>query len=258
MSEHEATRDFLQSLPEVDPAVPFSFACHPDVGCFNACCGDLNLLLSPYDVLRLCRGLNMSSADVLTTHCQVGLYPDTGFPAVHLRMEDNEYQNCPFVTEAGCSIYDNRPAACRTYPVGRVVRTEPSGGLRVQYYLVQEAHCQGFKEPKSWLLKDWIADQGLQDYFIASDRYSLLLARQKAMGNSVPHNQAGLLVLALYQQDKFLEFIENTGLLSRLDLEPKREEAVLADEEARLDFALDWLELVLFGDSAAVGLKKKE
>ena len=76
---------FLQSLPEIDPATPFTFACHPNVGCFNACCGDLNLLLTPYDVLRLCRGLNLPSAAVLEKHCELGLYPDTGFPAIHLR-----------------------------------------------------------------------------------------------------------------------------------------------------------------------------
>ncbi len=256
MSENDATREFLQSLPEVDPATPFSFACHPDVGCFNACCGDLNLLLTPYDVLRLCRGLQMPSADFLSTHCEISLYPDTGFPAIHLRMEDNEYRNCPFVTEAGCSVYENRPAACRTYPLGRVVRTTEDGGIKVQYYLVQEAHCQGFKEPKSWLLKEWIADQGLQLYFAAGDRYSLLLARQKASGNMVPQNQAGLLVLSLYQQDKFLEFMENTGLLDRLEMDRQRRETVLDDEEARLEFAMDWLELVLFGESTGLIRKK--
>lgn len=247
MPENDATKAFLQSLPEIKPDSPFSFACHPGVNCFNACCGDLNLLLTPYDVLRLCRGLNRPSTDVLQTHCEMGLYPDTGFPAIHLRMENNEYRNCPFVTEAGCSVYENRPAACRTYPVGRVVRTGDDGGIRVQYYLVREEHCQGFEEPKTWLLDQWIADQGLQAYFTAGDRYSRLLARQKATGRSVPQSKAGLLVLALYQQDKFLEFMRDTGLLDRLELEQQRRKAVLEDDEKRLDFALDWLELVLLG-----------
>ena len=31
----------------------FSFACHPDVPCFTKCCSDLDLALTPYDVLRL-------------------------------------------------------------------------------------------------------------------------------------------------------------------------------------------------------------
>ena len=32
---------------------PFTFACHPGVPCFTECCRELDLALTPYDVLRL-------------------------------------------------------------------------------------------------------------------------------------------------------------------------------------------------------------
>jgi hypothetical protein len=58
-----------------------------------------------------------------------------------------------------------------------------------------------------------------------------------------------MVALALYQQDNFLRFITDTGLLGRLDMDDERKQAILSDEEARLHFAIDWLELVLFGEN---------
>ena len=46
--------------PEISPIAaeaPLCFACHPKVPCFNECCRELDLALSPYDVLRLRRAL---------------------------------------------------------------------------------------------------------------------------------------------------------------------------------------------------------
>ena len=31
----------------------FKFACHPGVSCFNQCCADVNIFLTPYDVLAI-------------------------------------------------------------------------------------------------------------------------------------------------------------------------------------------------------------
>ena len=41
----------------------------------------------------------------------------TGLPVVSLRFNDSNDLACPFVTEAGCSVYPARPGSCRTYPL---------------------------------------------------------------------------------------------------------------------------------------------
>jgi len=46
----------------------FSFACHPGVPCFTKCCSDLDLALTPYDVLRLKNRLEVSSGELLELH----------------------------------------------------------------------------------------------------------------------------------------------------------------------------------------------
>ena len=41
------------------------FRCHKDVKCWNACCANIDITLTPYDILRLKNRLNLSSGDFL-------------------------------------------------------------------------------------------------------------------------------------------------------------------------------------------------
>ncbi|MGC8659305.1 MAG: hypothetical protein ACP5U1_09545, partial [Desulfomonilaceae bacterium] len=43
----------------------FQFYCGPTVPCFTECCRKLELALTPYDVLRLCKRLAKSPSDFL-------------------------------------------------------------------------------------------------------------------------------------------------------------------------------------------------
>jgi hypothetical protein len=63
-------------------------------------------------------------------------------------------------------------------------------------------------------------------------------------------------VLALYQLDAFAEFLRKMGVLDRLALTPERRTRILEDDAVRLEFAFDWLELVLFGVSRNLEPKK--
>jgi Fe-S-cluster containining protein len=114
----DQTPEFLNDMPQLAPGEKFQFRCHPGVDCFNACCSDLNLMLTPYDALRLRRFLGLSSRDFVQRHCMVSAGRDLGFPLVQMRMLDDARRSCPFVRPEGCSVYGDRPGACRTYPLG--------------------------------------------------------------------------------------------------------------------------------------------
>lgn len=249
MKDQDQTQEFLDSLPELSPNEEFQFACHPGVPCFNACCSDLNLMLTPYDVLRLRRALKMSSQDFIRTQAEVATAPDTGLPSFRLRMRDDKRRSCPYVSEQGCTVYPDRPAACRTYPLGRATRVDEDGKVGERFFVVREPHCKGFQEDKSWSSATWLSDQGLIPYNENNDHYMFLLARVKEAGRPVPPKHANMASLALYQLDSFKDFINQTGVLDRLDLDDERKQAILENEEARLAFAVDWLELLLFGRS---------
>ncbi|BBD06891.1 YkgJ family cysteine cluster protein [Desulfovibrio ferrophilus] len=249
MNNTDSTQQFLDSLPEIEPGKSFSFGCHPKVPCFNACCSALHLMLTPYDVLRLRRFLEQTSNDFIKNHAEVQLAPDTGLPLFRLRMCDDSRKSCPFVRKSGCSIYQDRPGACRTYPLGRATRTDEQGNVCERFFLVREAHCRGFEETTDWTPSEWLKDQGLEPYNTSNDRFMLLLARIKEAGQPVDPRHANMAALALYQLDNFGQFINDTKLLDRLDMDEARKEAIAQNEEARLEFAIDWLELIMFGES---------
>ncbi len=246
----DQTQRFLDSLPEIAPGQTFTFACHPGVRCFNACCGALTLMLTPYDVLRLRRALGEHSRDFLPGRCHIDAAPDTGLPLLRLRMRDDLPQRpCPFVSREGCTVYQDRPGACRTYPLGRATRPDGQGGVSERFFLVREDHCKGFGEDKQWTTGQWLADQGLEAYNASNDKTMALMARVRERGAPVTAKQANMALLALYQLDAFGDFLAGTGMLDRLDIDADRRAAVQADEEARLDLALDFMETVLFGSS---------
>jgi hypothetical protein len=58
-------KEVLTEYPRLGPDDRFSFACHPGVSCFNCCCANINIFLSPYDVLRLKKRLGISSTEFL-------------------------------------------------------------------------------------------------------------------------------------------------------------------------------------------------
>ena len=256
MPEHnDPTQLFLESLPEIKKDQAFEFACHPKVPCFNACCGDLNLMLTPYDVLRLRRALSESSKDFIQNRAEVGMAPDTGFPVLTLRMLEHDKKPCPFVSDSGCTLYEHRPGACRTYPLGRATRMDKAGKVAERFFLVQEPHCLGFDEKTTWTPETWLKDQGLEAYNQFNDRYMGLMARQKDTGQKIQSGQTNMALLALYQLDSFLNFIRDMKVFDRLNLSKDRQQAILDNEEARLEFALDWLEVILFGKSENIEIK---
>ena len=251
----DASAAFLDSLPELKEGQSFLFACNEHVPCFNRCCADLTMPLAPYDVLRLRRNLDIGSDSFIKQFTTVQLYPDTGFPLPLLKMLDGPDALCPFVTPAGCSVYEDRSAACRTYPLGRGTKPGPDGTVYERFFLVREDHCHGFDVGRQWTAPEWIADQGLTPYNRSNDRYMWLIAKVKASGQPISERMATMCLLAFFQLDRFKNFMESMCLLDRVDISDERRVHVLEDEEARLDFAFDWIELVLFGSAAE--LKRK-
>ncbi len=254
-TEADATDAFLNSLPELKPGESFRFACHPEVPCFNACCSDLTLMLTPYDMLRLRRALSISSTDFLTHFALRITIPDSGFPMPRLKMREERLKRCPFVSPEGCKVYPDRPGACRTYPLGRASRMGEDGKVVEQFFVVREPHCRGFEEATAWDAAGWLADQDLALYNRCNDRYMMLMSLARGKGARLTDKQEQMVWLALYQPDEFQKFIAKMDLFRLVEIDEARKARVLADEEAALDFGLDWLELVFFGIEE--GLRRK-
>ncbi len=96
----------------------FKFRCHKGVRCFTACCSNINIVLPPYDLLRLRKRLGLTTEDFINQYCEIEILAKTLLPVITLKMKKDEKKSCPFVTAEGCTVYEDRPSNCRYYPVG--------------------------------------------------------------------------------------------------------------------------------------------
>jgi uncharacterized protein len=88
---------------ELTSETHFSFRCHPGVSCFNECCAQTTIILSPYDVLRLKKHLKLSAKDFLQHYTEKHTDDFSGLPLVVLNMA-GENRLCLFSTAAGCGV----------------------------------------------------------------------------------------------------------------------------------------------------------
>ena len=56
-------------VPKIlDDDTKIQFRCHKGISCFNACCKNADITLTPYDVLRLKKRLGLTSGEFLKQH----------------------------------------------------------------------------------------------------------------------------------------------------------------------------------------------
>ncbi len=252
----DPTERFLEDMPEIRPGQSFQFACHPDVPCFNACCSGLKLTLTPYDALRLRQALGLGGEAFAKRHGLLVRAPGSGFPLLRLRMLSDAKASCPFVRAEGCSVYAHRPASCRTYPVGRATRALPEGGHAERFFLVREPHCRGFEQEAEWDIAAWSTDQGLAEYNAFNDRFAAFMSRLTESGLTLDPGRTNMAFLSLYQTDRFREFLTTSKAMDRLELSEERKARIMDEEAERLDFGLDWVEMLLFGPGDRLSPKK--
>ena len=164
-------RQILEEHPRLTPDSRFDFACHQGLSCFNTCCADVNIVLTPYDVLRLRRRLGLGSEQFIVEHTVRPFTKDLKLPVVLLAMRDDERKRCPFVTDAGCSVYDDRPWACRMYPVGVASSQTRSRAGEEFYFVLSEDHCRGHLEKQEWTIAAWLENQGVAEYDDFGERF---------------------------------------------------------------------------------------
>ncbi len=224
-----------ENIKEIKDQEVFHFNCHPGVPCFTDCCRQLELALSPYDVIRLRRHLGLSSRQFLEQYTLIEWQEGDVFPRVYLGMVDDGHVSCPFVSAKGCAVYEDRPAACRTYPLGRAAFPQPDGELGTFHVVLKEEHCLGFAEADAQTIASWTQGQGLQLYNQMNDAMITILHSPEVAAGFVPSpEQRQLFIDTLYDIDSF----RASG---------KVEQCQQLDDENLLLAAINWLRLQLFG-----------
>jgi Fe-S-cluster containining protein len=245
-----ALPELLQRGRQLTKGESFCFGCRPQLACFTSCCANVNILLTPADVLSLARRTGLSTRQFLDRHALIPLAEDLRLPIVMLRMDDTPEKRCPFVSPTGCSVYDARPWACRMYPLGMAlpparagVEPEPS------YFLLEDDHCQGRGEPERWTVEAWQRDQGVEDREVLERGFRELVSHPWFIGGrQLDPRRIEMFFTATYDLDTFREFIFSTRFLERFVVDDDLVETLRSDDRALLRFGFRWLRLALFGE----------
>jgi Fe-S-cluster containining protein len=253
--KNEVKKEFPEGMEPLEKSV-FQFRCGPDVPCYMQCCRKLDLILYPYDIIRLKNRLNITSEEFMRRHTRLGPSSHPFFPAVMLLMAENEEHTCPFLDNNGCTVYEDRPTACRTYPLERAVdRTPGSGGPKEFYFMTSHSYCLGHRETKEWTVKTWVKDQKIQHYNAVNDLWAeidTLFARNPWQGEGAGGPRQQMAFMVCYNIDGFRSFVEENRLLDSFKIESSRRRIITDDDEALLKFGFEWLKYVLAGEGRLI------
>jgi len=228
----------------------FHFNCYKEIECFTRCCARLRLILTPYDILRIKNRLCISSNDFLEKYTDTIIEGRTRFPMVRLKMLGSEKQVCPFVTRYGCEIYEDRPGACRLYPLGRA-STMVAGekAAREKYFIVNESHCLGLREEKNWSLESWLNNEGVNEYKRMNDQWLGIITSPRSLGSdNDTTRKLQMFFMASYNLDKFRKFLFESNFFDRFEVVPNLKEKMTKDEVVLMRFSFEWLKFSLFGE----------
>ena len=233
----------------------FTFDCHPGVSCFTFCCKNVNLTLYPYDVIRLKTALGMDSEEFVREHTFLASDDNPYFPTVKLKLKENTDNTCPFLSHEGCTVYLNRPSACRTYPLERGVTGSEGKAIKEVYFLTQHSYCKGHKEEKQRNVKSWIRSQHLIDYNVKNDLWAeidILFRSNPWKGEGAGGEKQQLAFMVCYNIDGFRRFCSQHRLLQQFKLAKDFKKRMQTEDSELQKFGFEWLKLILTGRSVLV------
>ena len=251
--------DIKDSIPHQSPVQPhqltldseFQFSCHPGVACFNACCKNIQIQLTPYDIIRLKKHLDLSSQEFVARYTVPFEMDHHGMPGLHLSTKPGT-RECVFLTEQGCGIYQDRPAACRYYALGSMgMRAKDSPEVQDVYFVVKESHCLGHDEPKTQTVRDYRREQGIETYDEMNREWRDVILKKRSSGPTVgtpSQRSMQLFDMCSYDMDSFRDFIQSQSFREMFDISDTDIETLKADDEELLRFSMRFLKQVLYGE----------
>jgi Fe-S-cluster containining protein len=227
------------------------FRCHKDIDCFNACCKNIDIMLTPYDILRLKRRLGITSTEFLRLYTEPFEFGKNSVAGVKYKPREGTTE-CQFVTDEGCSVYEDRPTACRYYPVGLLsTRRQDENFDRASYALVKEDHCHGHFEDRKLTIDEYRKEQGLEEYDEHGRAWRQLILKVKSAGPAIGNMSKTSLkffFMACYDLDRFREFVRSSGFSTTYDIDQATRDELLSDDMALLRFGDRMIRQIMYGE----------
>ncbi|WP_300667221.1 YkgJ family cysteine cluster protein [Desulfoluna sp.] len=243
--------DILENLPgRIKKGETFRFRCHAGLSCYNRCCRNLNLFLSPYDVLRLKQGLGISAGEFIDQYTDALLREGKHFPELLLRMKDDAEATCVFLSDAGCTAYEHRPDTCRTFPAEHGLFFNAEGKKERILFLRPPTFCEGIHEERELTPEAWQKDQHAEQHNAMNELWGEVeaLFENNPWGAEGPSGQrAKMAFMAAYNVDDFRSFIFESSFLKRCKIKSDLKMKLKRDDTAMMKFGFEWIRVFLFG-----------
>jgi Fe-S-cluster containining protein len=253
MSKPEVAIPGSPVLPTmVGPEYVIQFSCHKGIGCWNACCSNIDISLTPYDIIRLKKRLGISSTEFLREYTVPHEMEKDGIAGVKFRPVDNGTA-CRFMKPEGCAVYEDRPTACRYYPVALLsMRKQDEYTDTESYALVKEDHCKGHEVARRVTIADYRKEQGVEEYDELARGWRQLILKKKSAGPAIGApslKSRQLFFMACYDVDTFHDFVESEAFGKLFKLPAEEKAMLMADDVELMQFAFRFLKQVLFGEN---------
>jgi uncharacterized protein len=220
--------------PALKAAGSFCFACHDNLPCFTRCCRDVNIYLTPYDIIRLRRSLKIGSGEFLSKYTRHFIAQEIHIPVVQLEMNP-ETLYCKLVTDEGCSVYENRPWACRMFPLDLGKKSD-------EYRLMAgKERCLGLNESSTWVVEDWLNSQSVQPHVVMDHAFQAVLPPPDFKPWTAVEAGLGQLLFLAYDLDRFALLLDDSRLRAIYDLDDDLLLRVREDDEALLKLAFIYI-----------------
>jgi len=253
----------IRSPDDNNPVMPvrlksddmFCFSCHKDVPCWNTCCHGADITLTPKDILDLSKRLGIRPNAFLQEYTVPGVWDRADLPVAKLKMTQADGKGpCSFLTDAGCSVYEDRPTTCRYYPLG-LASIKPKGADDKEdfSFLVREPHCKGHDEDNLQSVNTYRGEQGIEDHDRVNRGWVDILMKMASWKNlGGPHGKdvspqvKQMFFMVTTDVDGFRKFVFETKFLQTYEIDPQAIEIIKTDDEALLLLGFDWMKNVMF------------
>jgi uncharacterized protein len=249
MGESQMTEaTIVRESPRLSSDDCLTFRCGRDLECFTHCCGDVAIVLTPYDVLRMKRAVGLDSTEFLEQYTLLPITKAQRIPVLLLKM-DPDTKRCPLVGEQGCGVYSARPWACRMYPLGLAEPRTPTPEDRPFHFLVRDESCLGHGLGRPLTIREWREQEGIDDYDMHGTSFKELMLHEFWDRNEpLSPEKLEMYYTACYDLDRFRRFVFESSFLDTFDVDPGRVDAMRDDDEELLEFAMQWLRFCVCGD----------
>lgn len=159
--------DMIQSIESMTIGLDDTFRFHCDQ-CGKCCTHREDIILSPMDIFRMSKELNISTAEFYKEYCVFNIGEHTRMPIVRLASRGKD-QHCVLLNNRKCSLHKVKPAVCAMYPLGRYIAldkgdyTKEGIANRKVQYLMQPLDCGDDSEEHT--VREWLSgfDINLED-----------------------------------------------------------------------------------------------